>query len=58
MASLFIFLQERKIIWLVRLTMTRVEDKNTHLRHYLARLYRKTLCYSKSVEMLGDSIDL
>jgi len=36
--------------------MTRVEDKNTRLRHYLARLHRKSLCYSKSVEMLAHSI--
>lgn len=36
--------------------MTRVEGENTRLRHYLARLHRKTLCYSKSVEMLGHSI--
>ena len=28
------------------------------LRHYLARLHRKTLCYSKSTEMLGYSIRL
>ena len=26
---------------------TRVEGENTRLRHYLARLHRKTLCYSK-----------
>lgn len=32
--------------------MTRVEGENTRLRHYLARLHRKTLCYSKSLEML------
>lgn len=38
--------------------MTRVEGKNTRLRHYLARLYRKTLCCSKSVEMLKYSIQL
>jgi IS1 family transposase len=38
--------------------MTRVESENTRLRHYLARLHRKTLCYSKSVEMLGYSIRL
>jgi insertion element IS1 protein InsB len=38
--------------------MTRVEGENTRLRHYLARLQRKTLCYSKSVEMLGHSIRL
>ena len=28
--------------------MTRVENENTRLRHYLARLHRKTFCYSKS----------
>jgi IS1 family transposase len=38
--------------------MTRVEGENTRLRHYLARLHRKTLCYSKSVEMLKYSIRL
>lgn len=38
--------------------MTRVESENTRLRHYLARLHRKTLCYSKSKEMLGLSIRL
>jgi hypothetical protein len=38
--------------------MTRVEGENTRLRHYLARLHRKTLCYSKSVEMLRHSIKL
>jgi hypothetical protein len=32
--------------------MTRVEGENTRLRHYLARLHRKTLCYSKSEEMM------
>jgi IS1 family transposase len=31
---------------------TRVEGENTRLRHYLARLHRKTLCYSKSEQML------
>lgn len=36
--------------------LTRVEGENTRLRHYLARLHRKTLCYSKSVEMLKHSI--
>jgi len=36
--------------------MTR--DENTRLRHYLARLHRKTLCYSKSEEMLRYSIRL
>ncbi|CDN12574.1 Mobile element protein [Richelia intracellularis] len=38
--------------------MTRVEGKNTRLRHYLSRLHRKTLCYSKSVDMLQHSIRL
>jgi insertion element IS1 protein InsB len=38
--------------------MTRVEGENTRLRHYLARLKRKTLCYSKSKEMLEHSIRL
>lgn len=38
--------------------MTRVEGENTRLRHYLARLHRKTLCYSKSLEMLRHSIRL
>ena len=41
-----------------KIYMTRVEGENTHLRHYLARLHRKTLCYSKSLEMLGYSIRL
>jgi IS1 family transposase len=38
--------------------MTRVEGENMRLRHYLARLKRKTLCYSKSAEMLKHSIRL
>ena len=38
--------------------MTRVEGENCRLRHYLARLHRKTLCYSKSVEMLNCSVRL
>ena len=38
--------------------MTHVEGENTRLRHYLARLHRKTLCYSKSKEMLKVSIRL
>ncbi len=36
--------------------LRRVEGENTRLRHYLARLHRKSLCYSKSVEMLKHSI--
>lgn len=38
--------------------MTRVECENCRLRHYLARLKRKTLCSSKSEEMLRLSIKL
>ena len=38
--------------------MTRVEGENTRLRHYLPRLHRKTLCYSKSEKMLKYSIRL
>jgi IS1 family transposase len=38
--------------------MTRVEGENTRLGHYLARLHRKTLCYSKSIEMLEHSLRL
>ena len=38
--------------------MTRVEGENTRLRHYLARLHRKTLCYSKSLLFLKYSIRL
>jgi IS1 family transposase len=38
--------------------MTRVEGENTRLRHYLSRLHRKTLCYSKSLLMLIISIRL
>ncbi len=38
--------------------MTRVEGENTWLRHYLARLHRKTLCYSKLEEILRHSIRL
>ena len=38
--------------------MTRVEGENSRLRHYLARLHRKTFCYSKSIEMLEVFIRL
>ncbi len=41
-----------------KIYMTRVEGENSRLRHYLARLHRKTLCYSKSVEMLKYSVRL
>jgi insertion element IS1 protein InsB len=38
--------------------MTIVKGENTRLRHYLARLKRKTLCYSKPKKMLSYSIRL
>jgi insertion element IS1 protein InsB len=38
--------------------LTRVEGENTRLRHYLARLHRSTLCYSKSIQMLKCSVRL
>ena len=41
-----------------KIYMTRVEGENSRLRHYLARLHRKTFCYSKSEEMLFLSIKL
>jgi insertion element IS1 protein InsB len=33
-----------------------VESWNCRLRHYLARLHRKTLCYSKSIEALRNAV--
>ena len=41
-----------------KIYMIRVEGENTRLRHYLARLHRKTLCDSKCVKMLKHSIRL
>ncbi len=41
-----------------KIYMTRVEGENSRLRHYLARLHRKTFCYSKSEKMLFLSIRL
>lgn len=35
-----------------------VEGYNSLFRHYLARLRRKTKCYSKSIKMLEISIKL
>ena len=37
---------------------TQIESLNCRLRHYLARLHRKTLCYSKSKTMLEASLKL
>jgi len=35
-----------------------IESLNCRIRHYLARLHRKTLCYSKSKTMLEVSLKL
>ena len=35
-----------------------VEGYNSLFRHFLARLRRKTKCYSKSIEMLAISVKL
>ena len=37
---------------------TQIESLNCRLRHYLARLYRKTLYYSKSKTMFEVSLKL
>ena len=37
---------------------TQIESLNCRLRHYLARLNRRTLCYSKSKRMLEISLKL
>ncbi|MEC7221784.1 MAG: IS1 family transposase, partial [SAR324 cluster bacterium] len=37
---------------------TQIESLSCRLRHYLARLHRKTLCYSKSKTMLEVSLRL
>ena len=55
-ASLNFIAEEDHII--SKTYMTRVEGENTRLRHYLGRLHRKILCYSKSVEMLGHNFRL
>jgi len=35
-----------------------VESWNSRLRHYLARLHRKTFCYSKAIEPIITAITL
>lgn len=35
-----------------------VESMNSCIRHYLARLRRRTKCYSKSIEMMNASLTL
>ena len=52
------FIKPKKHLVLPKTQMTRVEGENTRLRHYLARLHRATLCYSKSQEMLKISVRL
>jgi IS1 family transposase/transposase-like protein len=52
------FIDPKKHLVLPKTQMTRVEGENTRVRHYLARLHRATLCYSKSKEMLKYSIRL
>ena len=37
---------------------TQIESLNCRFRHYLARLHRRTLCYSKSKRMLEISLKL
>ncbi|MBQ6854941.1 MAG: IS1 family transposase, partial [Alphaproteobacteria bacterium] len=49
------WLPENKHLWGKAHTYT-VERTNRRIRHYLARLVRKTYCFSKSIHMLDDSI--
>lgn len=35
-----------------------IEGKNSQIRHYLARFHRRTICYSKSIHMIYDSLTL
>ena len=49
------FLPEEKHIQSKAETFT-VEGKNNQLRHYIARFHRKTHCYSKSIEMVENTI--
>jgi len=52
------YINPEKHLVLPKILLTRVEGENTRLRHYLARLHRATLCYSKSQEMLRYSVRL
>jgi len=52
------YIDPEKHLVLPKILLTRVEEENTRLRHYLARLHRATLCYSKSQEMLRYSVRL
>jgi len=53
-----IYIPAKKHQVLPKTKLTRVEGENTRLRHYLARLHRSTLCYSKSIQMLKYSVRL
>ena len=50
-------LPENQHLWGKAHTYT-VERTNRRLRHYLARLTRRTYCFSKSAEMLEASLTL
>ena len=52
------YIDSQKHRVLPKTQLTRVEGENTRLRHYLARLHRATLCYSKSIQMLKYSVRL
>ena len=52
------YIEAEKHIVLPKTQLTRIEGENTRLRHYLARLHRGTLCYTKSIEILKCSIRL
>jgi len=49
------FLPKEKHIQSKAETFT-VEGMNNQLRHYIARFHRKTHCYSKSIEMVENTI--
>jgi IS1 family transposase len=53
-----IYIPPQKHLVLPKTQLTRVEGENMRLRHYLARLHRATLCYSKSIQMLKYSVRL
>jgi IS1 family transposase len=52
------YINPEKHLVLPKILLTRVEGENTRLRHYLARLHRATLCYSKSQDILRCSVRL
>ena len=52
------YIEAKRHLVIPKTQLTRVEGENTRLRHYLARLHRNTLCYSKSIQMLKYSVRL